>query len=523
MARESKRNIWLDCTLLFALGSALPLWIGHRLLFRCGYVDWGALSDVARAFDVFRLNIRPQLSLIGFADPPLPAVLQLPIAGLFPDLSTSGYAACVVMAVAAGSALLALNALLAELGLARRARYVFVAAWQFNPLVLYWAASGRAEILLALLMMLGLRQIVRWRGSGLHRDMLLAGLLLSLVAVVRYEAIFFVLAVSLGIGVLLRTEDNVDGAQIEGMLIAFTLPTVYVAGLWVLAKWAIVGHPFAFWADTFTAPAAQIGWSGLANGLMCLIRAFWAANSAFPLFLAALLVFLIPLGSRNRLLAVFGCVGLSVPLYFGTLAAWRLPGSASWQDTLGRPTVALSGLVFGLVLAAGIWQSGWWRPSARRADRVKVVAGLAAAAAVFFGPNLLPNGPVADAAHNVRVALAGRSGSLAMYTVEKDIAREALAYAGQGPVLIHGELSFAIRLFSGQPRSFISLERLQRNATVTGGEGLPRWYLRQVLPAGARAQQPGPVSPADPVRDDPRLKEARLVKNWGYWQLFELK
>jgi len=214
---------------------------------------------------------------------------------------------------------------------------------------------------------------------------------------------------------------------------------------------------------------------------------------------------------------------LSVPLYFGALAAWRLPGSISWQETLGRPTVALSGLVFGLVLAAGIWQSGWWRSSARRVDRVKVVVGLAVAAAGFFGASPLPNGPVADAAHNVRLAVAGRADSLAAYTAEKDIAREALAYAGQDPLLIRGELSFAIRLFSGEPRRFVSLERLQRNAAVTGSEGLPRWYLRQVLPAGDRARQPGAVRPIEPGRDDPRLKGAELVKNWGYWQLFKLK
>ena len=509
----SKRSTRLDGIALFAFGAVVPLWIGHRLLFRCGYVDWGALSDVARAFDVFRLNARPQISLIGFADPPLPAILQLPVAGLFPNLTTSGYAACVVMSLMAGLTCLAFNALLAEMGLGRRARLLFVAAWQLNPLVLYWAASGRGEVLLALVTVLGLRQIVVWRRDRLHRDVLLAGIILSLAVIVRYEAIFLVLALSVAIGFLLRTEDGAGRSQIEGILIAFLLPVVYVGALWILTKWAIVGDPFSFWADTLGAPASETGWAGLGNAVGCLFSGLRAANGGFPLYVPALVVLFLPLGAGDRLLRAFGAVSLSVPLCFAALAAGRLPGSSSCQEALSRPSVALFGLLFGLLLTAGIWQSGWWRPSARRADRLKVAAGLVVALVVFAGGGPEDNSSVADAAHNVTLALRGEAGSLAAYTVEKTVAAETLAHVGNDPVLIVGELSFAIRLFSGRPRQFVATEE------ADGHPGRYRWFLQETTAASPRDQMSRPKSATR--RDSASGWE--LVEDWGYWQLFRMK
>ena len=77
--------------LAFLLPALLAYQVGLLALGR-HLVDWNSLAAAAHAFDVFHKLPQANMALIGFVQPPLPALLYLPLSYLFPHWLAGGYA-----------------------------------------------------------------------------------------------------------------------------------------------------------------------------------------------------------------------------------------------------------------------------------------------------------------------------------------------------------------------------------------------------------------------------------------------
>ena len=98
--RLSRWEVWVCLLLVTALSLGVGLY-GRFVYLR---VNWDGLAAVAHAYDVFHAEPSANLAMIGFVQPPLPALLQLPVVLIAPILATTGLAATLQGAIAAGTA-----------------------------------------------------------------------------------------------------------------------------------------------------------------------------------------------------------------------------------------------------------------------------------------------------------------------------------------------------------------------------------------------------------------------------------
>ncbi|MCD6360813.1 MAG: hypothetical protein J7M38_08090, partial [Armatimonadetes bacterium] len=260
-----RAELWIAGLLVFALA----LGIGLRGRFIEQRVNWDGLAAVAHACDVFRAQPNANLAMIGFVQPPLPALLLLPVAVVAPGMATSGVAANVLGAAALAVAAVLLLGLAAEAGLAGPWRWCLVALFVLHPMVIGPAATGSPMAILLALLMGTCRALVRWQRTEGLRELIAASVLLAAVVITRYEAIFIVLGAALYIAWRVRRRGG-SWARLEGTMITFALPIVYVLALWIGANWAIMGDPWHFLRRSFFAsPHDGMGSAVIQVGVVC--------------------------------------------------------------------------------------------------------------------------------------------------------------------------------------------------------------------------------------------------------------
>jgi len=258
MSKLSRGEIWLALLLAFAI----TLGVGLRGRLVDDQVNWDALAAVAHAYDAFNAQPNANLAMIGFVQPPLPALLQLPVVLLVPALATSGIAANLLGALCAAASAALLLGLAADFGLSRAWRWPLVALFMLHPFVLGPAACGAPVALLTTLLLGASWAILRWERTESLRDLIVMSVLLSGALITRYEAVFIVIGATIYLGWRTWRRDG-SWDKLEGTMITFALPIVYVGGIWIIANWAIMGDPWYFARETFdlsaTASAEAMG------------------------------------------------------------------------------------------------------------------------------------------------------------------------------------------------------------------------------------------------------------------------
>ncbi len=243
---------------VFAVVTLVVLGIGLRGRIVELAVNWDGLSAVAHANYVFRAGDNANLAMIGFVQPPLPALLQLPLVLLFPPLATTGFAANLLGAICAGVTAVLLLGLAADSGLPRAWRWPLVGVLVVHPMVLGPAASGAPMALLTALLLGGAWALLRWSQTEGLRDLIVASVLLSAALITRYETVFIVVGALIYLSWRTLRDDR-SWSKLEGTLITFGLPIVYVGGIWIVANWAIMGDPWHFARMTFAGGGANPG------------------------------------------------------------------------------------------------------------------------------------------------------------------------------------------------------------------------------------------------------------------------
>lgn len=256
MTGLSRGEVWLALLLAFAV----TIGVGLRGRLVDAQVNWDGMAAVAHAYDAFHAEPNANLAMIGFVQPPLPALLQLPVVLLVPPLATSGVAANLLGAACAGVSAALLLGLAADCGLGRAWRWPLVALFALHPFVLGPAACGAPMALLTALLLGASWALLRWSRTESLRDLIAASLLLSGALITRYEAVFIVIGALIYLGWRTWRDDH-SWDKLEGTMITFALPIAYVAGIWVIANWAIMGDPWYFARETFevTQPVTAEG------------------------------------------------------------------------------------------------------------------------------------------------------------------------------------------------------------------------------------------------------------------------
>ena len=185
-----------------------------------------------------------KLAAIGFYWPPLQTAVFLPVAVIRP-LATSLAALPLVSALFAAGIVVVMERALALSQLRAWLRWSIVIAVGLNPALLFYAANGMAESLYAFFLALGLLVFVRWTIAPRWYHVPLAGFILALGVLARFEVGLWTPVVAFGIaGVMIRRRSSLS--SIEGSLVAFGTPIAYALLIWVYLNWEIVGNPFAF-------------------------------------------------------------------------------------------------------------------------------------------------------------------------------------------------------------------------------------------------------------------------------------
>lgn len=417
-------------------------------------VDWPAIVALSHAYDAVSAEGGANLALIGFVEPPLPALLQVPVVAVYRGLGTSGLAAPLLGALWVAAAVVVLNALLSDLGLGPALRWPLCALFFLHPLTLSWAETGALEGLMVLLVLGLTRGLLRWLHFRVLRDLITASLFCAALVLTRYEALFIALAVA---GLLAADVVQRRGgwAEVEGTLITFGLPAAYVLGIWIVLNWLIMGEPLYFWTRYFPADGhatAPAGWSlGLAR-----LRALTDTVAFVPTSLAGLLWALLRRPQGRSLLPVavlFVTPYAALWLAPGAFDRWvvaaqeQAPGLTAPVPELMAPSLAL-GCVLLAAMVADLGRLG--APSEQPAGRVASLAAPAGVAVLLVLGLALCLADHHPARPFQTAAFRGRPVGAASATSARAVAaRLAGTPPAPGRLVVAGWPGFAITLYAG--------------------------------------------------------------------------
>ena len=157
------------------------LWVGVQLsLVYHSYIG-DAVSREANAFYVFFSN-DPHLAAIGFVWNPLTSISEMPLIllkGFWPALTADGFAASIMSALFMAGCCYQLIRFMEDLGVGRVARWLLVACFALNPMIIYSGGNGMSEALFLFTLLAATRRLAGWlvrgapgiwwrRGSGWH-------------------------------------------------------------------------------------------------------------------------------------------------------------------------------------------------------------------------------------------------------------------------------------------------------------------------------------------------------------------
>ena len=199
-AREERRRRpgWL----LFAVATAAYAAVGLYATLVLDVVVGDAESRLAHAYFVW-WNEPKKLSAIGFVWPPLQTIVLLPFALVRP-LATS-LAALPISTAAFGALLVVVvDRATRSAGVRGLARVLIVAGIAVNPIVVYYAANGMAEIVFLALLAAGVYWFIRWTKDDDWRHAALAGVAFGLGALLRYEVALWLALALVGLAFVAR-------------------------------------------------------------------------------------------------------------------------------------------------------------------------------------------------------------------------------------------------------------------------------------------------------------------------------
>lgn len=234
---------WWESALVFLFFTVAYSLFGHWLVVDMHVVGFETLDRLNRALMVWH-NDPAKLSAIGFDYPPLATLLIAPLA-IWRDFVTSMAVVPVASAVFAAITMVGLNTMMRRALVAGPLRYALLLALGANPLVLLYASTGTRHFVWIAFVVTGLGALFAWYITADVRFVMLAGIAYAVAALAGYSSLtFFVLSAIMVGAVLARL--GADGTEVEGTVVGFAAPTVYVIALWTVFNLILLLSPFAW-------------------------------------------------------------------------------------------------------------------------------------------------------------------------------------------------------------------------------------------------------------------------------------
>jgi hypothetical protein len=238
VVEEVRLPRWIESLALFLIAAGIYFWVGYQTVVEDGVVVFDALDRLTRAYMVWH-NEPPKLAAIGFVFPPLTTMSFLPFTAVKP-LATSLVALPLVSAIFGGTMVVSMNRLFARCSMPGLRRWLMIALFALNPLVVFYAGNGMSEVVYLALLTVSLYCFMSWFLTAQPRFLVGAALAFSLLVLLRYSFGIWaiVIAVMMAVGLSRRGAATDEG---EGTLVAFLAPLIYAVGVWLLFNWLIVG------------------------------------------------------------------------------------------------------------------------------------------------------------------------------------------------------------------------------------------------------------------------------------------
>ncbi len=306
--------------LAFLLPLAGYLWVGVQLSLVYHSFIGDAISREANAYYVFFSN-DPHLAAIGFVWNPLTSISEMPLIllkGLWPALTADGFAASIMSAVFMAGCCYQLIRFMEDIGVGRVARWLLLACFALNPMIIYSGGNGMSEALFIFTLLAATRRLARWLVSGGTRDLVASGVWLALAYAARNEAAMAALLAT--IVVLVVTYSRSAGTSHQRRMSALTDGVVFAAPFalsfvgWAATSWVIVGHPFEQFSSVYgtSSQLKLIAKAQHGRAALYTVRGAVAAIVAFAPLLPVVAAVAVARAVRERearILAVLAIVG----------------------------------------------------------------------------------------------------------------------------------------------------------------------------------------------------------------------
>jgi hypothetical protein len=263
VAEEIRPPRWTESLALWLIAGGIYFVVGYSMVVEHGVVVFDALDRLTRAYMIWH-NDPPKLAAIGFVFPPLTTMTFLPFTIVKP-LATSLVALPLASSIFGGSLVVAMNRLLARCSMPSLRRWLVLALFALNPMIVFYAGNGMSEVVYLALLTFTLYSFVSWFLTAQPRFLVAAALAFSLLVLLRYSfgVWALVIAVMVGLGLSRR---GAASDETEGTLVTLLAPLVYALTVWILFNWLIVGDPLG-WLNSSGAFAVNAPQAGVTGGV----------------------------------------------------------------------------------------------------------------------------------------------------------------------------------------------------------------------------------------------------------------
>ena len=167
------------------VAAGVYFWVGYQTVVEDGVVVFDALDRLTRAYMVWH-NEPPKLAAIGFVFPPLTTMVFLPFTVIKP-LATSLVALPLTSAIFGGAMVVAMNRLFARCSMPGLQRWLVLAVFALNPLIVFYAGNGMSELAYLALLTFSLYCFASWVLTTQPRFLVGAAMAFSLLVLLRYS------------------------------------------------------------------------------------------------------------------------------------------------------------------------------------------------------------------------------------------------------------------------------------------------------------------------------------------------
>ncbi|MDO8691215.1 MAG: hypothetical protein Q7R39_14610 [Dehalococcoidia bacterium] len=212
--------------------------------------DADGLARMTYAHGVF-FSRDPHLAALGLVWPPLPALTDLPLVLALKPFGAVQFSGPLMSAFFSGLAVTQLNSIFKQQGLPIVWRLGWVIAFGMHKLIIHNAATGVSEAGFLFFLLLSLNGFMSWERSGKIGGLLAAGIGAAFAFYCRYEALAWAAVMILAIAwTLWFRGQRFWRGPVEGSVMWFAIPILWMVPLWMAINWQIKGNPIFFLVGT---------------------------------------------------------------------------------------------------------------------------------------------------------------------------------------------------------------------------------------------------------------------------------